>query len=75
MDIPKIFLLAVSALFLSLVFIFFIYFITMTILKFIAETFGSNLTKKGLKKDDIISSNPACGYDVTDIVFHAPPEE
>ena len=47
----------------------------MTILKFIAETFGSNLTKKDLKKDDIISSNPACGYDVTDIVFHAPPEE
>ena len=75
MDIPKIFLLAVSALFLSLVFIFFIYFITMTILKFITETFGSNLTKKDFKKDDIICSNPACGYDVTDIVFHAPPEE
>ena len=46
----------------------------MTILKFIADTFGSNLTKKDFKKDDIISSKPACGYDVTDIVFHAPPE-
>ena len=47
----------------------------MTILKFIAETFGSNLTKKDFKKDNINSINPAGGYDVTDIIFHAPPEE
>ena len=72
MDIPKIFLLAVTALLLSLVFIFFIYFIAMTILKFISETFGNSVKTKDFKKD--IISSAGYNHDATDIIFHAPEE-